>query len=257
MNRIIGGRLEGDILPSVLSSQLIDTRLQLLVWDWIYALNLCIWTNIIIINKTFSLKWSPIFHNKIMKHLVNDDVNNQNVTIIFLILSCFKLSEFVRHHRWPWYCHSCSFTLYTALLHFLGFSFSFFFFFCLLTTSPFPLSLSHSLFLSLSFMNSPHLRDPSLSPPPPSTSSFFHTHQTLRLKLKSDFPSLSLSLWKRVSGSFVHPPADVASSRCHGNRVYTYCCSRRESEMERRMGCRGMREGRGGWEGWYWVRISG
>ncbi|TNN85267.1 hypothetical protein EYF80_004617 [Liparis tanakae] len=35
----------------------------------------------------------------------------------------------------------------------------------------------------------------------------------------------------RVSGSFVHPPAHVASSGCHGNRVYTYCCSRRELKM--------------------------
>lgn len=35
----------------------------------------------------------------------------------------------------------------------------------------------------------------------------------------------------RVSGSFVHPPAHVASSGCHGNRVYTYSCSRRGKKL--------------------------
>lgn len=69
----------------------------------------------------------------------------------------------------------------------------------------------------------------------------------------------------RVSGSFVHPPAYVASRRCHGNRVYVHtsahCCSRREIEIGERMGCgemRGMRwsQGRARKEGWKKSRKS-
>lgn len=135
-----------------------------------------------------------------------------------------------------WSCTFWTFCLYSLI---------FFFFLPLLVIppSPFPSYFMYKL-------PSPML---SFSPPPPLD--LPHSHQTSHIKSKSDFPSFHLfpplsrplppsslslscsffpSVWKikSISGSFVHPPAHLASSGCCGNRVYTYWW-RREWDAER------------------------